>query len=114
MSLATLSNSLTADELLRLQTFMPLLNTKFEVVRGSEWVTLELAEVKDYAETNKKAGLENFSLIFAAAPDKPLQQGLHDFEHPALGRFELFIVPVMCPQPDTRWYQAIIHRDGTL
>jgi hypothetical protein len=58
--------------------------------------------------------VENFSLIFTAGPEKPLMQGIHDFNHPALGAFELFIAPVQCPNPELRWYQAVVNRDGPL
>lgn len=111
MSSALDQTSLTVDEFLRLQTFAPLVESKFQVMRGSEWVTVTLSEAKDKRRNPASTGEgEQFSLIFSAGSEKPLQQGLHEFEHPDLARFELFITPVMCPQRDLRWYEAVINR----
>ena len=107
------SPQLTADELLRLQTFAPLVESAVSVQRGSEWVTLKLTEAKTHGKHGGDVG-EKFSLLFSAGPEKPLQQGLHLFEHLKLGTFELFITPVMCPHQDLRWYEAVINRETGL
>ena len=112
MSIAPSSIPLITDELLRLQTFAPHVGSEFLVFRGSEWVPVTLGEAKDHRRKLGSTGAaEQFSLIFAAGTEKPLQQGLHDFEHPDLARFQLFITPVMCPHPDVRWYEAVINRE---
>lgn len=98
-------------DFLRLQTFFPQVDTEFSVLRGSEWVTLKLAEAKANGKPVDDGG-EKFSLIFAAGPENPLQQGIHEFQHPVLGAFELFITPVMCPHRDLRWYEAVINRES--
>ena len=111
MSIAPSSTPLIHDELLRLQIFAPHVGSEFLVLRGSEWVPVTLGEVKDQRRNPASpTAAEQFSLIFAAGTEKPLQQGIHDFEHPDLARFELFITPVMCPHPDLRWYEAVINR----
>ena len=81
---------------LRLESFTPHLNTKFRVLCGPEqWVEVELVEAKE--STPPPPGVtsrqERFSLVFCAPHDTPLWQGLYQFEHDALGRFALFIVP---------------------
>lgn len=111
MSAALDQPSRTVDELLRLQTFAPLVESEFQVMRGSEWVTVTLTEAKDKRRSPAGSGEgEQFSLIFSAGSEKPLQQGLHEFEHPDLAQFELFITPVMCSHRDLRWYEAVINR----
>jgi hypothetical protein len=105
--------SLTPDILFRLGTFVPHLNSEFAVKRGEEWVTLTLAEANDSSRPPEGETSQAFSLIFSATPDKPLQQGIHDFQHSAIGSFEMFIVPIQCPLPNSRWYQAVINSAGT-
>ena len=87
-------------ETLSLAKFSELLRTEFLVRRNSplEPVQLELVQVAPGA-TVTKAGVnvqkyESFSLLFQGAQSQPLGQGTHLFEHPQLGAFELFIVPV--------------------
>jgi len=103
------------DELLRLHTFTPHVGSEFLVLRGSEWVPVTLAEAQDRRRSPvSPSAAEQFSLIFSAGTEKPLQQGTHEFEHPDLARFELFITPVLCPRPDVRWYEAVINRETPL
>ena len=112
MSIAPSSISLINDELLRLQTFAPHVGSEFLVLRDSEWVPVMLGEAKDHRRNPASPGAaELFSLVFTAGTEKPLQQGLHDFEHPDLARFQLFITPIMCPKPEVRWYEAVINRE---
>ena len=108
------SRKLTEEELLRLATFAPHAGTGFWVQRGGEWVTLKLAEAI-VGHTYRPEQGESFSLMFTAGPEKPLLQGIHAFQHPAVGAFELFITPVMPDrpdpaQPDLRYYEAVVNR----
>ena len=115
MSVVPSSILLINDELLRLQSFAPCVGSEFVVLRGSEWVPVTLTEAKDHRRNPAAPGAaEQFSLVFTAGTEKPLQQGLHDFEHPDLARFELFITPIMCPHPDVRWYEAVINLETHL
>jgi hypothetical protein len=100
-------------ELLRLQTFAPHIGSGFSVLRGTDWVTLNLTEAKASGRQGKENG-GNFSLVFSAGPEMPLQQGIHEFRHPVLGGFELFITPIMCPLREFRWYEAVINRQSDL
>ncbi|MCX6874427.1 MAG: hypothetical protein NTW21_11570 [Verrucomicrobia bacterium] len=108
MSSASLATILPADELFRLQVFAPLVDRPIAVRRGREWVTLKLVEAK--ASGGRGAG-EKFALLFAGGLEQPLQQGTHDFEHPALGVFELFITPVITTSRDSLMYEAVINRE---
>jgi hypothetical protein len=98
---------------LRLETFAPFLGGEFNLLRGNEWVTVQLAEASPVGGY-RPIECEKFSLIFAAGPEKPLQQGIHGFKHETLGDFELFITPVMSPHRDLNWYEASINREIVL
>lgn len=100
-------------ELLRLETFAPHVGDGFSVLRGADWVVLNLEEAKSNDKQGQKSGFQ-FSLVFSAGPELPLQQGIHEFRHPVLRGFELFITPIMCPQRDLRWYEAVINRQSDL
>ena len=103
------------EELLRLETFAAQVGTEFAVRRGSEWVMVKLAEAIA-GRRHQPGRAEVFSLLFYAGPERPLQQGIHDFDHPVLGAFELFITPVL-PKTDaafprsSRFYEAVINRE---
>ena len=108
------SPKLTDEELLRLATFAPHVGTGFSVLRGDERVTLKLAEATAGHTYRAEQG-ESFSLVFTAGPEKPLMQGIHAFQHPAVGAFELFITPIMPERPDPaqhdlRFYEAVVNR----
>ena len=53
---------------------------------------------------------EKFSLIFQGPIQAPLTQDTYLFEHAALGRFLMFIVPVFSPRSPEAYYQAIFNR----
>jgi hypothetical protein len=104
----------TPLETLTLAKFSELLHARFRVrVSPAEEIELELAEATPggVAETPGRGGerLESFSLIFHGPGDRLLPQKIHPFEHPQLGRFELFIVPIG-QGPGHFKYQAIFNR----
>ena len=99
-----------SGKFLRLEVFSPHVCTDFRVKRGSEWVTVRLSECTALGGHRAEAR-EKFSLLFVGGHEKPLQQGTHEFEHPGLGEFALFITPVISQKPDERWYEAIINRE---
>jgi hypothetical protein len=53
---------------------------------------------------------EKFSLIFEGPIEAALSQDTYLFEHAALGRFQMFIVPVFSPRSPRAYYQAIFNR----
>ncbi len=53
--------------------------------------------------------LEYFSLIFQGPATPALPQKIYDFEHPAIGKFSIFIVPVG-RSADGLQYEAIFNR----
>ncbi|MFT3830518.1 MAG: hypothetical protein QM691_12525 [Opitutaceae bacterium] len=73
-------------------TFSALVDSPFRVHRSDgPAVVLRLAEAN---EERRDPALENFTLRFASRnPALQLAQGSYRFEHPALGEFDLFLVP---------------------
>jgi hypothetical protein len=124
-ALALLSHDLAAATVRRAWRFMPLeklnfqtfagqLHTIFHVVLGDgNVVPLELIEATE--GTPRQAGnqgtvYENFSLLFAGPLQPVLEQRIHSFQHPAVGRFEIFIVPVVSRDPSGMRYECIFNR----
>ena len=89
--------------------FLQLLNTSF-VVRCADRTRARfvLAEVFERAVTRN---VEQFSVIFHAPAGSPVCDGTHAFQHPALGDFYLFIVPVGPSNIGRTVYQACFSRD---
>ena len=81
-------------------TFSEHLDDFFHVcLEDSETIQLELIETTELsAEPRGKSQQSSkripFSILFRGAAENPLPQKIHTFEHPKMGRFELFIVPV--------------------
>ena len=64
-----------------------------------------LAERSNPATT----AIESFSLIFRGSGNHPLPQKTYHFEHPNLGKFDLFIVPI--GRTGNEWeYEAVLNR----
>jgi hypothetical protein len=53
---------------------------------------------------------ESFSLVFCGAPTERLEQRIHRFEHGKIGRFELFIVPIISRDSSRAYYEAVFNR----
>lgn len=71
-------------------------------------VELELMSVEDRA----REAVVSSSLLFRGPRDQALQQGTYRLKHESIGTTDLFLVPILDPQPrDERMcYQAIISR----
>jgi hypothetical protein len=94
-------------EKLTKETFDENLNTRFRVMLdGAATLELELIEVKPGRSTSRQ---EQFSLLFQAQPDIPLQQGVFRLEHDKMGAFELFLVPVRKDEQGY-YYEAVFNR----
>jgi len=96
------------SELLQKSHFDPYLNEVFKVDLGeSRFWDLELIEIED----RSTIATEGFSLIFKGSKEGVLSQMIHNFVHPKMGRFEMFIVPITYPKrTDGIFYQAIFNR----
>lgn len=103
-------------ENLTLETFSPLLNSKFKLsVDAAHSVNVELTEAKTldgpHAVKSDRNGMvqEVFSLVFDGPETPLLPQRIYSFEHEKIGRFDLFIVPVEKIASGIR-YQALFNR----
>jgi len=69
-------------------------------------VTLVLTEVSRASEPVERP----FTLLFHAPDGAVLTQRTYEVENAAMGRFDLFLVPVG-PDPETRWlrYEAVFN-----
>jgi len=97
-------------ETFALATFSPLVGTEFRVdVGGALPVALRLAEASSLSGGKGiPAGRtrEPFALVFRGPARPTLSQRTYPFEHAALGRFDVFIVPIG-PDADGPRYEAI-------
>lgn len=88
-------------------TFTENLNTRFRITsEGVGVVEVELIEVKPGRSTPRQ---EQFSLLFQAPQDVPLQQGMFRLEHDKIGAFDLFMVPVRKDE-QAFYYEAVFNR----
>ena len=73
--------------------FTPLLHERFELAAGDGRIDLELVEVTE----SDALGAEHraqFSIVFSGPAEPGLPQAIYRLEHPKLGAFELFLVPI--------------------
>jgi len=100
---------------LEFHTFAAHLHTGFHVkASGDSTVALQLIEATQRTpQKNAEAGnatYECFSLVFAGPLQPVLEQKIHSFEHPKIGRFEMFMVPVISRDTAAMHYQCIFNR----
>lgn len=98
-------------------TFAPYVNTEFRVrLNASKVRSIKLVEVKDYMNASSQgamsgSGEERFSLFFTSPADKSFPQNTYEVEHPALGKFLLFLVPVgMHTEGGRQYFEAAFNR----
>jgi hypothetical protein len=74
---------------------------------ASEATTPFDVELIDVSETGSAGSARSqFSLVFRGGPTPPLPQGIHGLEHDALGRLDLFLVPIG-PDAEGQRYEAV-------
>ena len=96
------------------ESWARLVKTKFRVwVGANDALDLELYQATSPRTTPAAGGTgavyESFSLFFLGPADQLLPQRSYAFECEALGRFDLFIVPVGRDQSGVR-YEAAFNR----
>lgn len=109
------SASAAGPQTLKRSTFEPHVNGTFvlhvEALRPTE---VKLASVRDLPGA-AGAALQDpegqFSLLFRGPRQPAIDQGTYRLEHPAVGSFVLFLVPVG-ESADARHYEAIFNRIG--
>jgi hypothetical protein len=75
------------------ETFEPRLHERFELVTDDGRVDLELAEVTESDAPGAKRRAQ-FSIVFSGPTEPIFPQAIYRLEHPELGAFELFLVPI--------------------
>ena len=98
-------------------SFEPYLGEVFRASRGSSPSTpVRLHRVRDllparaYASRGREIDPErNFSIVFRGPLDPELAQGTYRFDHRALGRVHLFVVPMQADRSG-RYYEAVFNR----
>jgi hypothetical protein len=101
-----------AVDLFSSSSFSAHLNTKFRVrLKDARVVDLTLIEVEDsrHRRLARNGKGESFSLRFSVPRDEGFAQGIHAFQHDALGKFSLFIARVD-REKRLLTYEAIIDR----
>jgi hypothetical protein len=106
-------NAVPLDQL-NFEVFAKLVKTRFHVwMDAQNTLDLELSEITPPRVVStagaKHLAYENFALVFLGPADRLLPQQMFWFESAAIGRFELFIVPISRDQNGTR-YQATFNR----
>jgi hypothetical protein len=91
--------------------FASYVNSIFRLYTGYSTIEVALTEVKDLAPDAAAAanGKECFSLLFRGGTT-PLRQNTYAMDHPALGKFELFLVPGAPNDNGAQSFVAIINR----
>ena len=89
--------------------FQPHIGDRFSVTPqdGSSRARLTLATIVERPVTGNVA---QFSLVFDGPSDEPIADGVHAFQHPALGSFEIFIANIATPIGGRRHYEACFSR----
>jgi hypothetical protein len=101
-----------ATLLLSKATFTPYLNTAFVLqAKRAKPVEVRLVEVSSRGPVpdQQVPGKECFALVFNG--QQRLSQDVYEFKHPALGTFNLLLVPVgMNKKGKGLYYEAVINR----
>jgi hypothetical protein len=87
-------------------SFAPLLNAQFRMVQGANVISMDLIEVSELRSSRHN---EAFTLVFRGPSDHFLSQSTYQFDHPSLGVFELFIVPIGQDKHGL-YYEALFNR----
>ncbi len=90
--------SLTADD------FAPRVNDAFRISLPNGELALKLAELRRLGHAKRAGGA--FSLLFTTPPGPFLPQAIYPLDHPALGRLDLFLVP-LGPIAGENCYEAV-------
>ena len=84
--------------------FAQHINEPFRIVTPSAPLELKLSEVRELGVALRKGGA--FALTFLSPPGPFLPQAIYPLDHPTLGTFELFLVP-LGPQDGSNSYEAV-------
>jgi hypothetical protein len=91
-----------------LETFTALPSGEFGLTDDSNGTSMKIELIEARSSGAAAAGMSRdpFSLMFNGPREPLLAQGTYRLSHPALGEFELFIVPIGQDADGTR-YEAV-------
>jgi hypothetical protein len=93
------------DVIYRHGTYAPLVGSAFEIHRpDGRSVPFELVEAAQLPGRG-----ECFSLVFRGPGEVPLDQRAYRVEHPTIGAFSLFLVP-LGPSNGSQQLEAVVNR----
>lgn len=86
--------------------FLENLNSEFAVMNDGSDIRLTLVEV---SERKHLSGHEQFSILFRGPTEETFGQGLFQLEHPSMGQFDVFMVPIRA-DGNGIYYEAVFNR----
>ncbi len=90
------------------ETFSANLGSKFRLLDKTSPAVID-AELVEVSDGGSSSHLEQFSLLFRGPVEPRLTQQIYCVEHPVMGEFELFLVPVGADETSTS-YEAVFSR----
>jgi hypothetical protein len=95
-------------ETFTVDTFAARLGERLAVATEAGTVDVELVEAVELDPRRRGASDTRvpFSVVFLGPPDPVLPQGTYRFDHPELGGFEIFVVPIGRDEDGVR-YEAV-------
>lgn len=95
------------------EQFAEQLNTVFSLrtgLRASRLLLVEANRLPATAAGSDDARNERFCLLFRGPPHQPFAQNTYAFEHPRLGRLDIFIVPIGSTEGTPHcYYEAVFN-----
>jgi hypothetical protein len=89
--------------------FSKHIGASFHTSVGEREIAFTLAEVKGYLPSEtEQSGMERFSIFFDGPGDVRLPQMTYHLRHPAMGEFDLFLVPIGGDEKGFR-YEAVFN-----
>jgi hypothetical protein len=84
--------------------FEPRVDDTFRLPIALEELAFKLVQVRKLGQATRQGGA--FSLLFTTPPGPFLRQGIYPLDNPALGRLNLFIVP-LGPKDGANSYEVV-------
>ena len=89
------------------ESYLEHMNTMFRVhIDASNYVDVELVEVKGRGIVPGYDDKENFTLLFNGSNETAFEQGTYAMTHDSMGSFDLFLQPVV-PDRKGMCYEAV-------
>jgi hypothetical protein len=94
-------------ETFTLDTFASHVGETFRLsADGPATVDVVLTDAAELPMASARPGRAPFSLVFQGPPARVYPQGIYQLEHPGVGSFELFLVPIGADGEGVR-YEAV-------